>query len=55
MKQQETHLETGGAPVYELDSTLRLDHAHGGIRVLGDDITAVEQAAGPKNVRTQFA
>eukprot|EP00976_Prorocentrum_cordatum_P072379 1180690-Prorocentrum_minimum.AAC.2 len=39
-------LEAGGAPVHELDGTLGLDGGHGGVHVLGDDVTAVHQAAG---------
>mmetsp|Transcript_36609 Transcript_36609/g.61693 ORF Transcript_36609/g.61693 Transcript_36609/m.61693 type:complete len:458 (+) Transcript_36609:171-1544(+) len=39
-------LEASGAPVHELDGTLGLDGGHGGVHVLGDDVTAVHQAAG---------
>ena len=39
-------LETGGAPVDELDSPLGLDGGDGGVDILGDDITSVHKAAG---------
>jgi len=38
-------LEAGGAPVDELDGALGLDGGDGGVHVLGDDVTAVHQAA----------
>ena len=38
-------LETGGAPVDELDGALGLDGGHSGVDVLGDDITTVHHAA----------
>jgi hypothetical protein len=41
----ETHLETSGAPVHELDGPLGLDGGDGGIHVLGHHVTAVEHAA----------
>jgi len=39
-------LESGGAPVDELDGTLGLDGGDGSVDILGDDISAVHQAAG---------
>ena len=39
-----TTLETGWAPVDELDGTLGLDGSNGGVDVLGDDITTVHEA-----------
>ena len=39
-------LETGWAPVDELDAALGLDLRDRGVDVLGDDVTSVEQAAG---------
>jgi hypothetical protein len=39
-------LETGGAPVDELDGPLGLDGGDGGVDILGDDITSVHKAAG---------
>ena len=41
----DTALETGGGPVDELDGALGLDGGHGGVHVLGDDVTTVHQAA----------
>jgi len=41
----DTALEASGAPVDELDGTLGLDGSNGGVDVLGDDITAVHEAA----------
>ncbi|EPY42742.1 hypothetical protein AGDE_00997 [Angomonas deanei] len=41
----DTALEAGGGPVDELDGALRLDGGDGGVDVLGDDITAVHEAA----------
>lgn len=41
----DTNLETGGAPVNKLDGTLGLDGGNGRGNVIGDDITAVQQAA----------
>jgi len=38
-------LETGGAPVDELDGPLGLDGGDGGVDILGDDITSVHKAA----------
>ena len=38
-------LEASGAPVHELDRALGLDGGHGGVDVLGDDVTTVHQAA----------
>lgn len=42
----DSSLESGGAPVDELDGALGLDGGDGGIDVLGDDVSAVHQAAG---------
>jgi hypothetical protein len=39
-------LETGGAPVNELDGPLGLDGGDSGVDILGDDITSVHKAAG---------
>merc|ERR1712151_1136746 len=39
-------LETGWAPVDELDGSLGLDGGDGGVDILGDDITSVHEAAG---------
>merc|ERR1711935_1301771 len=39
-------LEASGAPVDELDGALGLDCGDGSVDVLGDDVTAVHQAAG---------
>merc|ERR1719157_125554 len=38
-------LETGWAPVDELDGSLGLDGGDGGVDILGDDITSVHKAA----------
>ena len=38
-------LESGGAPVDELDGPLGLDGGNGGVDVLGDDVSAVHEAA----------
>jgi hypothetical protein len=38
-------LEAGRAPVDELDGALGLDGGDGGVDVLGDDVTAVHEAA----------
>merc|ERR1711871_814289 len=38
-------LEAGRAPIDELDGALGLDGGDGGVHVLGDDVTAVHQAA----------
>lgn len=40
-----TKLEASWAPVDELNSTLGLDGGNGGLDILGDDISTVEQAA----------
>ena len=40
----DTNLETGRAPVDELDGALGLEVGNGGVGVLGDDVSAVEQA-----------
>ena len=42
----DTKLETGRAPIDELDGPLCLDETDGGVRVLGDDITTVEESTG---------
>lgn len=42
----DTELETSRAPVDELDGALGLEGGDGGVSVLGDDVTAVEQAGG---------
>jgi hypothetical protein len=42
----DTALETGRAPVDELDGTLGLDGGNSGVDVLGDDITTVHHTAG---------
>lgn len=42
----DTELETGRTPVDELDRSLCLDLGNGGVDVLGDDVTSVEQATG---------
>ena len=39
-------LETGGAPVDELDGTLGLDLGNGGSDILGDDISTVQETTG---------
>jgi len=39
-------LETGGAPVDELDGALGLDGGDGSVDVLGDDVASVEEATG---------
>lgn len=41
----DTALETGRAPVHELDGTLGLDGGNGSVDILGHDITTVHQAA----------
>jgi hypothetical protein len=41
-----TTLETGRAPVNELDGSLGLDGGDSGVDILGDDITSVHEAAG---------
>ncbi len=42
----DSDFESGGAPVDELDGPLGLDGGDGRVHVLGDDVTAVEHAAG---------
>merc|ERR1712230_296732 len=42
----DTALEASGAPVDELDGSLGLDGGDGGVDILGDNITAVHEAAG---------
>jgi hypothetical protein len=41
-----TDLESGRAPIDELNCTLGLDGGNGGLHILGHNITAVQQAAG---------
>jgi len=41
----DTSLESGGAPVDELNGSLGLDGGNGGVDVFGDDITSVHHAA----------
>jgi len=41
----DTALETGGAPVDELDGSLGLDGGDSGVDILWDDITSVHEAA----------
>ena len=41
----DTALETGWAPVDELNSSLGLDGGDSGVDILGDDITSVHEAA----------
>jgi len=42
----DSDLESGGAPVNELDGSLGFDGGNGGIDVFGDDISSVEHGAG---------
>ena len=42
----DTNLETSRAPVDELDGTLGLEGSDGGVGLLGDNVTTVEQAGG---------
>lgn len=42
----DTNLETSRAPVDKLDSALGLEGSDGGVSLLGDNITAVQQAGG---------
>ena len=42
----DANLEAGRAPVDKLDRALGLDRGDGGVDVLGDDVTAVQDAAG---------
>jgi hypothetical protein len=42
----DTDLEAGRAPVDELDGALRLEMGNGGVGVLGNHVTAVQQAGG---------
>jgi hypothetical protein len=41
----DTSLESGGAPVDELDGSLGLDGGNGSVDILGDDVTSVHHAA----------
>ena len=50
----DAQLEAGGAPIDELDRALGLDGADGLVDVLGDDVSAVEQAAGHYARRVQL-
>jgi hypothetical protein len=43
--ESETDLETGGAPVDELDRTLGLDGRDSRVDVLGNDVSTVEESA----------
>ena len=38
----DTELEASGAPVDELDGPLRLEGGDSGVRVVGDNVTAVQ-------------
>ena len=51
----DTDLEASGAPVDKLDGTLGLDGSDGGVDVLGDDITTVEETAGHVLAMTRVA
>ena len=42
----DSDLESGRTPVNELDGLLRLDGGNRGVHVLGNHVTAVQQAAG---------
>jgi hypothetical protein len=42
----DTKLETSRAPVNELDGSLGLKGSNGGVGVVGDDVTTVQQASG---------
>ena len=42
----DTDLEASWAPVHELNGTFGLDVSDGGVDVLGDDITTVQETAG---------
>ena len=42
----DANLEAGGAPVHKLDGALGLDLGDGSVDVLGDNVTAIEHAAG---------
>jgi hypothetical protein len=42
----DTKLETGRAPVHELNGSLRLDGGDGSLGILGDDVTTIEESAG---------
>ena len=45
-KRCEIYLETSRAPVDELDGSLGFDGSNGGVDVLGDNVSAVQHAAG---------
>jgi len=42
----DTNLESGGAPINELDGSLGLNGGNGGVNVLGDNITSVHHGTG---------
>lgn len=42
----DTTLESGGAPIDELDGALGLDGGNSGVDILGDNVSAVHEAAG---------
>jgi len=42
----DANLEASGAPVDELDGTLGLERGNGVVHILGDNVSAVEQAGG---------
>ena len=46
MISRQTYLEASRRPVDELNRALRLDVHDGAVHVLGNDVAAVEQAAG---------
>jgi hypothetical protein len=41
----DTDLESGGAPIDELDGSLGLDGSDRGVNILGDDVTSVKHRA----------
>jgi hypothetical protein len=41
-----TNLESGGAPIDELNRPLRLDRRDGRVDILGHDVSTVEESAG---------
>jgi hypothetical protein len=45
-RRQATNLETGRAPVDELDSSLSLDAGYSSLGVFGCDVATVQQCAG---------
>lgn len=50
-----THLETGRAPVDELNRALGLDGRDGSVDILGDDVSAVQQRASHVLARARVA